>query len=111
MLTIAEIQDLLSHVTYKPGWAISIREGWWEGVHLTIQAKVANGYSPDTTVDLDVHTKVPPVAMRDWDHFTEFLQWRLIRLEVHECMEFLHFDGRPIFDPHRPNADRDEAPY
>lgn len=111
MLSIAEIQNLLTHVSYKPGWLIEVREGWWEGPHLIIHARVANGYSPDTTVDLDVHSKIPPTAMRDWDHFTEFLMWRIQRLEIHEAMEFLHFDGRPIFDPHREHGDRDESPY
>jgi hypothetical protein len=106
MLTTPEIHAHLRRLAYKPGWEFQVYDGRWEGQHLVIRTEVPDTYS-DQTVVLDVHSMLPP--MRDTRALEEWLAWRLGRLELHELREFLKRDGRPIFDPHAPGADRDVA--
>jgi hypothetical protein len=36
------------------------------------------------------------------DYLMALVQWRLIQIESHEAREWLHVDGRIVFDPHDP---------
>jgi hypothetical protein len=105
MLTTAQIRDELLRVTYRSGWSFEVYDGAFEGQHIVIRAKVIDAYHPGQTVDLDVHSMLPP--MPDAAYLHRWLAWRLGRLELHEMREHLHLDGKPIFDPHAPYADRD----
>lgn len=98
MLTVGQIEALLERVTYRPGWQLTVYEDPWEGPHLRIVATMPNAYRPDETVDVGINSAIPP--MPDADAFLLWLQARLIRVESHESREFLHLDGRPVFDPH-----------
>jgi hypothetical protein len=104
MLTTHEIQQHLRKLSYKENWTFSAYEGRYEGQHIVIRASVPDSYS-DGTVVLDVHSMLPP--MRDKRHLEEWLLWRLARIEVHEAREFLKRNGRVLFDPHAPDADKD----
>lgn len=105
MLTVADLQQHLTRVSFMPGWDIEVREGRWEGPHIVIAAKVPNAYRPDEPMTLDVHTSLPP--MHTYGQFDEWLVWRLNRLWSHEVREFYRVDGVPPFDPHGPHSDRD----
>jgi len=105
VLTTAEVAEHLATLTYRPGWSLTVYDGRWEGQHLVITAEVVDSYHPGQTTLLDVHSMLPP--MRDGQALDEWLAWRLQRLECHESREFLRRDGRPIHDPHAPQADRD----
>lgn len=108
MLTTTELAAHLKRLTYKPGWAIRVYDGAWEGQHLVITTVVEDSYNPGQTVTLDVHSMLPP--MPDAGYLDVWLQWRLARIETHESREFLRRDGRPVFDPHAEYGDRDMWP-
>lgn len=105
VLTVADLAAHLHGITYRTGWTLSVYEGRFEGPHLRIHATVENSYSPGDPVELDVHTFIPPMV--DAAQFDAFLAWRLGRVEIHECREWLKRDGLPLFDPHAPDADQD----
>lgn len=105
MLTTADLQAVAARVTYRPGWRLTVYDGRYEGQHLQICAEVPNAYAPGDTVTLDVHTPIPP--QNTVNGFLYWLLWRLLRVESHECREWLRVDGHPVDDPHAPNADRD----
>lgn len=105
MLTVAEIRNYLGLLEYKPGWCFTAYEGAFEGPHIVIQAKMPNAYHPDEDIILDIHSPLPPMA--DVEQLHRWLVWRLCRIESHEAREWLRKDGRPLFDPHGPGADRD----
>lgn len=108
MIDVELLRIHLKRLTYRPGWELFIAQGEYEGPQLVIRAEVEDSYNPGQRVPLDIHTPLPPFAtLRQFDRW---LLWRLSRVAVHEEMEWLHGpDGKPLFDPHRPNADRDEA--
>jgi hypothetical protein len=105
MLTTTQLQEALTHISYKPGWEFKIYDGKHEGQHVVITTVVPDAYDPDKNVTLDVHTSIAP--MRDVDQFYEWFLWRLKRLESHECREFYRVDGKVYDDPHAEYADRD----
>jgi hypothetical protein len=109
MLDIAEIQEELARITYKPGWRFLAYAGEWEGPHLVIQADLPDAYNPGQTVVVDIHSMLPP--FRDVAGLHAWLAWRLGRIEIHEMREFFRVDGKPIFDPHAPGAERDNSAY
>jgi hypothetical protein len=105
LLTVGQMRKLLRNITYRPGWTITVREGRFEGPHLTVHAQVENSYRPGETTVLDIHSPIPPMTTAA--QFDAFLAWRLGRIECHEMREWLQRDGKPIFDPHAPLADQD----
>lgn len=109
MLSTEQIRAHLATLTYLPGWKFDVYEGRWEGPHLVIRTIVEDSYHPGEKQHLDVHTPLPPIP--DTNYLEVFLQWRLNRIATHEAREFLRKDGRPIFDPHAPDADRDNPDW
>lgn len=105
MLTVAELQQHLTRISYRPGWAFEVREGRWEGHHIVVHAKVEDAYHPGEFVPLDIHSALP--RMDSLGQFENWLADRLARIEVHEMREWLRRDGTAIFDPHADGADRD----
>lgn len=107
-LDYGQVRDRLAELTYRPNWTFELHQGAYEGPRLRISATVLNSYDPyGDPVPLDIWVPLPPFlntgALDGW------LLWRLQQVEIHEAMEWLHGpDGRPLFDPHRPQADRDE---
>ncbi len=108
-LTTAQIAAELEKVSYKPGFRFTVYDGTWEGQHMVITTSVPDAYKPGEMTVLDVHSMLPP--MRDREALWEWLAWRLGRIEIHEMREFLRVDGRPVFDPHAPFAERDNPDY
>jgi hypothetical protein len=106
MMTTSEVAEVVSRVTYKPGWRFTVYEGRWEGTHLAITTVVPDAYGgPDLVID--VHSMVPP--MRDEAQVHDWLMWRLARIEVHEMREFYRVAGCVYDDPHADGADRDDG--
>jgi hypothetical protein len=105
VLTTAQVQAELERVTYKPGWTITCYDGRHEGQHLTIRADLPDACNPGDTVTIQVETALPPIP--DVDYLHAWLIWRLCRIESHEAREFYRVDGKPVFDPHAPYAERD----
>lgn len=111
MLTLAETRAVLDRVSYKRGWVFAVREGRVEGnpdltggLHLVITACVPDAFgSGDVT--LDVQVPLPPMVTPE--DLVRFLQWRVLRCELHEAREFFRVDGRIYDSPHAIHADRD----
>jgi hypothetical protein len=102
MLTIDDITDELTHLTYKPGWKLIAYQSQHEGIWLSILAEVPDAAWPTRTTVLNIRTAIPPIPSREY--LREWLLWRILRVESHECREFLRHDGQPLDDPHRPDA-------
>lgn len=105
MLTTSRLRKHLQRLSYKPGFVFEVYDGRHEGQHLVIRATVENSYRPGETVELDIHSPLPP--MPSVDYFEAWLLWRLQRIEVHEAMEWFKRDRAPVCDPHRVGADQD----
>jgi hypothetical protein len=102
MLTIDQMREALEHVTYKPGWRLTLFQHQWEGIWMAIRAELPDADWPTRTTVININTPVPP--MRDIEGFYEWLAWRLARVEIHEMREFLRIDGVKYSDPHAPDA-------
>lgn len=108
MIDVADIRARLTEITYRPGWTFRVYQGAYEGPVLAIEGMVEDSYHPGRQVELRVNTHPPMETFVDVAAFDRWLFSRLRAIEVHECLEWLHGpDGRPLFDPHRPHADRD----
>lgn len=91
----------VSRFTYRPGWTLSTFVDRWEGIVFRVTAMVDNAYRPggDRT-ELRINSRMPP--MRDVEALHEWILWRMMQIEIHECREFLRLDGRMLVDPHDP---------
>jgi len=59
---------------------------------------VPNSYRPAESVELRIHSPIPPMA--DEDAFLGWVAWRLRVIAVHEMLEWFKLDGSPYIDPH-----------
>lgn len=103
LLTVHEMQQRIAKMKYK-GWDMWVREGFKEGPHFEARVTVEDSTAPGKTVDLEVHSPIPPqVSM---ESFNLWVSWRITRVEIHESMEFLQVDGKPLYDPHKDDKDK-----
>jgi len=94
------LRNLIEEVTYRPGWTIKVhRPDPYQGVYVSIIAKVENAYQHNEMIELRIHSPVPP--MRTAADFYQWLCWRLTQIAIHESMEFFHVAGKPWADPHK----------
>lgn len=105
MLSVLDIQNALLGVEFMPGWSFEVYQGQWEGPHVRIHATVPNAYHPNETVELDIHSSMPPFHTRE--DVDEWMVWRLSRIWTHEVLENYRREGYPVYDPHRDGADQD----
>ncbi len=108
MLTIQEVEGHLKRLSYKPGWSFEVYQGKWEGAHIVINTEIDDSYNPGEMVVLDIHSRLPRVAMQNTDTLEDWLAERLAVIEVHEMREFFKRDGKPVFNPHEEFAERDK---
>lgn len=95
------LTNLLEEVTYRPGWKLRIhRPDAYQGVYLSVIATVDNAYDHNSTVELRIHSPIPP--MRTAADFYQWMCWRLAQISIHESMEMFRVNGKPWADPHRP---------
>lgn len=105
MLSPTDIRALVDGIEYRPGWTFEVYEteaqGWW----IAINAEVQDAYEPTRDVPLRIKSPLPPFR-HDLD-FLAWLRWRVERIEVHECHEWLRWkdNHKPIWDPHQDGAD------
>jgi hypothetical protein len=102
VLTLDALRRQLERVTYRPGWSMHLYEPKFEGVWISIRAELPNAYRPDENTVINVRSAVPP--MPTGQYFLEWLLWRILRIESHECREWFKVDGEPLYDPHAPDA-------
>lgn len=109
--TVPLLEQLVSEVTYKPGWSFELWDGERRGEHyigsagltLSIRAQVENGVSGGT---VGVH-HIMPVPVATWDRRT-WQRWvldQILLVERHEAMEFYRVGERtPYFPAHGSGA-------
>jgi hypothetical protein len=107
MLTIQVMQDRLAQMTYRPGWEMRIYEGYSMGARFELKAMVEDSVNKGRKVPLHILSPVPTNARLSIQSFDVWLHWRLKEVEVHESMEWLQVGGKPLFDPHKKDADQD----
>lgn len=69
-----------------------------EGAELHIATTMQDSSNPGRSIDLNIVSPLPP--MRYAWQVSDWLTWRLKRIEVHEVLEWLQKDGLPIENPH-----------
>jgi len=99
-LTLEQLQAEIKRYTYRPGWQMSVFQDPFEGPCFYLLAHVQDAYNPTQTVPLGIRSNIPP--MRTVEAFGEWLQWRLIQVEIHEAREYLRRDNKILYDPHDP---------
>ena len=104
-LTVAQMVEHLEHLTYRPDWMFELYTGRHEGPHIAIHANLPDAERPGHNVVVRIDSNIPP--MRTVEDFEQWLLWRLSIIEVHEAREWFRRDGRPVSDPHAPDAQHD----
>lgn len=98
-LTYDELVTELAQFEYRPGWNLSIYMHPWEGPIFRVVTKVPNSYdSADKPLELRINSAIPPIPSAEY--FGHWLLWRLMKIEIHECQEFLKKNTVTLFDPH-----------
>jgi hypothetical protein len=105
LLTLEEMQSSLAMMTYRPGWKMEMYQGFAEGPHFKLSATLEDSVNKGQMIDVEIHSVIPPQI--SIESFELWVSHRLQRIEIHESMEWLQIDGKPIIDPHRDAADRD----
>jgi hypothetical protein len=85
---------------YKPGWTFDVYNDPWEGPFLYVRVTMPDAYNPGQEITLGVRSNIPP--MRNHEDLTNWLLWRIMQMEIHECLEFFTFYGKRVRDPHDP---------
>lgn len=102
-MDLSAIQCVLAATSYKPKWKISAYETEAQGIWIKFCVEMEDSYHPGKGVQLYIKSPIPPckdaVALLVW------LRWRIERVEVHECHEWLKYGGCVIWDPHADGAD------
>ena len=107
----AELEDLVSRVSYRPGWTFQLghidRGQGSAGLTLDVTTCGYDSYHPERGEGYRVHHffPVPPAAFnrRSW---INWLFECLLTVEKHECCEFFRIDGEVVHPPaHSPGND------
>ena len=115
MNQLQRVRDILSHVTYKPGWKITadyqgfnwdngIHANSWKRVEIMVSFKGPDAYDPsgketqicrtDSLQECDIE------RMNDKEVVTYFICRAIRELEELEFREWFRFDGAFVFEPH-----------
>lgn len=100
------LADVVSRITYKPGWVITLghmcRQGehlaGGEGLTLRVQFSCEDSTRPGESTSLDHLFAVPPAAYNraTWERWVLDC---LVQMETHEAMEWFKVDGQAPFFP------------
>lgn len=101
MLPYADIEATVSRMAYRPGWSLSTFIDPHEGPKLRILASVPDGYHPGRSIDLGITARIPTLVRSRAD-LAEWVLWRLLEVEAHECREYFRIGGVLYRDPHDP---------
>ncbi len=102
------LADVVSRVTYKPGWSIRLAEIAREREHLAggagltliVNFAAQSSTRPDQVAGLEHFFAVPP-AEYDRQTWERWVLDCLLAMEQHEACEFFKVDGwAPYFPPH-----------
>jgi hypothetical protein len=82
MISLAEVIDVLSSTTYKPGWGFAAYETS-EGIYVAIHTTAAHADNPQETIDLCIRSYLSPNDLWNRPCFLRWLRWRIERIELH----------------------------
>lgn len=105
---LARVREILSHVTYKPGWKIeAYRERVFQEyfrIMITVSCAAKDVTNPagepillTFTSSLDQESIA---AMKDEDILRYFIYKAIWQMEEHEFKEWFKFNGQHVYDPH-----------
>jgi hypothetical protein len=100
------LADLVKHLTYRPGWQVSLvddldRGQGSEGITLVITTCGYDSYHPDQGENYRVNHYMPvPPAAYNQHSWTRWLLDQLLLVERHEACEFFAIDGERVYGPH-----------
>lgn len=116
MTPMDKLQDMLMHITYKPGWEIVAEWGktsfiggkdkYGRDIMLRISYKTPDVITPDRQVKIGRVRRIDVwmLAHTEEEHLEEALyreiEYLIREAEEHEFREWLRFDGIPVRDPH-----------
>lgn len=101
MLTPTTLAELVSRISYKPGWSFTlgqdrvIQDYTW----LEVRAQVRDSRNPEQTVEF-VMKRIMPEYLTTPALFLKWVKHVLTEAEIHEMREFFRFDGELVDDPH-----------
>jgi len=107
----AVLEDLVSRLSYRPGWTFHLAEldrgQGSRGLTLVITTLGHDSYNPEHGQGYRVnHYMLVPPAAYDERSWRNWLFEQLLLVERHECMEFYRIDGQPVYPPaHGPGND------
>jgi hypothetical protein len=104
MLDLAEVNFLLSRITYMDGYHLFAKRDPFEGIYVRIVVHTDDASTGEPTV-LGINTYLSPNDLQGVDTMLTWLQWRLQRIASHEVREFLRIDGELFSDPHKEEVD------
>lgn len=101
-MNIAEAQEILDRITYKPGWKIQMTNF---GVpRLEIEYATIDALNPNRSTRVTFQ-KAIELHYLNQKGFLFFVRLSIEQAEEHETREWLKFNGRCLTDPHPPRAD------
>lgn len=86
---------------------MSIYEGFSRGAMFRLVAIVDDSVNKGEKVPLEIYSAIPTPAKTSIEQFDLYVNWRLKDIEIHEADEWHQVDGKALYYPHRPMADRD----
>ncbi len=104
----AVLADVVSRVTYKPGWSFRLEEisrgQGCEGLTLLISGEVRDSFGGGM-IEIVHLMPVPPAAYVE-SAWRRWILEQILLVEKHEAMEFFRVDGdQPFFPNHDPGKD------
>lgn len=99
------LDDLVAETTYRPGWHLALeeleRDPGSSGLTLCIYTKGFDTYNVDQGETYRVLHQFPvPPATYNEESWKRWILDCLLKVETHECCEFLQIKGTRPFAPH-----------
>jgi len=100
--------DLISRLSYKPGWSFRVEDGYAGVSYFVIQCRVPDSEPPHKIVSVQHRLSMPPAYGKMADDAKWWRYWlihEIIKVETHEACEFFSIDGeQPFFPEHNLDA-------
>lgn len=105
------LDELVSSISYKPGWKFGLSHTLDEdgsgGLRFEVTSDTENSLDPSKRIRV-LHAFLVPAASYNRDTWAAWLFDRVRDVETHEAGEFFQIDGYREFAPHHANG---EDPY
>lgn len=101
MLPFADLVAMAREMRWRPGWHLSVFMDPHEGPKLRAVGSEPDGYHPGQVIALGISARIPSLVRTEAD-FLEWVLWRLLEVDAHECREMFRYRGELVRDPHDP---------